>query len=104
MYHERRGNFVRDRGEEGLAGIRVFLDRNGNGRFDKGEASTRTDGSGRYTFAHLAAGRYFVRVVLGKGFRQAKPARGGPHIVDLKAGRHDRDEDFGIIPPGVAGG
>ena len=45
----------------GLAGRKIFLDANNNGRFDPGESSTKTDAQGKYGFSALVAGNYIVR-------------------------------------------
>src|SRR5207302_7237 len=70
------GNGVHDTGEAGPAGRTVFLDTHGNGALDAGETSTVTDGSGRYSFSDLGAGTYRVRQVLPAGWLQttADPA------------------------------
>ncbi len=44
---------VRDAGERGLEGIQLFLDDNGNGALDTGEAVTWTDLNGDYAFRSL---------------------------------------------------
>lgn len=49
-------------GEQGIANVRVFIDANGNGKFDAGEASAVTDSAGSYTIGHLFDGSYSVRV------------------------------------------
>jgi parallel beta-helix repeat protein len=48
--------------EAGFAGIRVFIDQNGNTLYDVGEKNTTTDGQGNWTITALAAGTYTVRV------------------------------------------
>ena len=44
-----------------IPGVHVFLDLNGNGRFDNGEPFARTDAQGQYQIKHLAGGSYTVR-------------------------------------------
>ena len=68
---------VQDAGEAGLSGIRVYDDKNNNGRYDSGERSTTTNSSGNYTLGSLSAGQRTVRVVLS-----------GRTIVSPSAGYH----------------
>ena len=73
-YADYNKNHVRDVGEQGLAGITVFLDTNDNGLLDPAEPQTLTsadlfytpslDEAGTYSFTHLAAGTYHVREIV----------------------------------------
>ena len=56
-----------------LAGVRVYLDLDNNGRFDPAvDQSTLTDASGSYSFSHLQPGKtYTVRVVEPAGMQEA---------------------------------
>ncbi len=58
---------VLDSGEKGLAGYRVFLDLNQNGRWDDQEPSVRTNSHGAYRLDWLDLGHYTVRVVPVEG-------------------------------------
>lgn len=60
----------RDADEIGLPGWTIFLDSNGNGSLDSGEASRVTDGSGAFSFDGLDAGVYRVREVQQPGWVQ----------------------------------
>ncbi|HEX3557099.1 MAG TPA: SdrD B-like domain-containing protein [Thermoanaerobaculia bacterium] len=104
----------------GSIGDRVWLDANGNGAQDPGEtgingvtvqlldasnsvvASTTTSGDGSYTFAHLMAGNYSVRIVvstLPAGVAPTFDLDGiaTPHVASLTlaAGANRTDVDFG---------
>ena len=57
-----------------LAGVTVYLDANGNGQLDPGEASTTTDASGDFQFV-VAPGSYSVRVVPPAGSSRRRPIR-----------------------------
>lgn len=46
----------------------VYLDANKNGVLDTGETQVTSDASGKYTFANLAAGTYYVSRVFPTGF------------------------------------
>ncbi len=71
IFVDRDHDGIRDPGEEGLGGIRVFVDANDNGVYDAGELETETeydlfytpdvDEAGRYRFDHLPGGTYIVR-------------------------------------------
>lgn len=53
--------------EFGVSNITIFLDKNGNGRYDKGEKRLKTDGVGSWSFNGLSPGKYKVRIVVPKG-------------------------------------
>jgi|GEM_PF-6681038 len=50
-------------GASPLTGLKVFVDANGNSRWDEGETFTFTDNAGGYAFYELAAGRNYRVVV-----------------------------------------
>src|SRR5262249_4360799 len=54
-------------GKPGAGGRTVFLDANGNGVVDPGEAAATTNGAGQFTFASLGPGSYRVREVVASG-------------------------------------
>ena len=59
----------------GLAGWRVYIDSNNNGKWESSEASVLTDSSGNWSFGDLAPGVYDIRVVPQKGYTlSARPA------------------------------
>lgn len=60
LYDDLNADGARQAGEPGLGGWTVFLDADGNGTRDEGEAFTTTAGDGRYTFRDLAPGTYTV--------------------------------------------
>ncbi len=53
---------IPDANEPGLAGVRVFIDQNGNGLFDPGEREAVTDAAGHYLIAGVGAGTHVVLV------------------------------------------
>lgn len=67
VYNDTNRNARQDGGELGLSGWQVFLDNNGNGSIDFGEANTTTSASGSYTL-RAAAGTYTVRIVRPAGW------------------------------------
>jgi Tol biopolymer transport system component len=71
------GDGVRDDGEPCLPGWTVYLDQDGDGRFDNlTERSTLTDDEGRYTFTNLACGQYDVGDVPPAHWVQTVPVSG----------------------------
>jgi hypothetical protein len=64
VYDDANGNGVRDPGETGRAGVKVYLDLVGNGVFDPTrDPWTTTDAAGTYAFADPPDGSYAIRTV-----------------------------------------
>ena len=80
--------------EPPLVGTTVYLDQNGNGSPDSGEASVTTGAYGVYTFSHLPPGTYTVRQVAPTGWSTSAPL-GGAHSVTLAADQFVGGRDFG---------
>lgn len=82
----------RNSGENGLAGITVYLDTNNNGTLDADEPRTTTSSdlfftpavneTGNYSFTHLASGTYTVRTIVPATL-SATPAAQLTHSVTL---------------------
>ncbi|WP_162052167.1 S8 family serine peptidase [Gloeothece verrucosa] len=70
LWNDLDQNGVRDAGEPGLAGWKIYLDQNNNGTFDPGERSTVTNKQGDYAFLLLSPGNYTVREVKQLGWTQ----------------------------------
>jgi hypothetical protein len=84
VFDDANADGIRQRNEKGLAGIRVYVDKNNNGRFDaKTEKSRITASSGAFRFAGLAAGKYSIRIHTPAGMEITVPSRGFV-IVQLK--------------------
>jgi len=58
VFNDTNSNGVRDAGEGPLPGLRVFLDLDGDGKFDKGEIYTFTTGTGRFALLDIQPGTY----------------------------------------------
>jgi hypothetical protein len=81
-YHDLNGNGQRDRGEPGIEGWTIFLDRDNDGNLDRGERATKTmadnprtinrDESGMYSF-DIAPGSYVVAEVPNKNWLPTAP-------------------------------
>ncbi|MBK1828347.1 hypothetical protein JIN81_15035 [Haloferula rosea] len=63
VWNDRNGDGSRDNGEPGIAGVLVYIDADGDNRFDQGvETFAYTDLDGMYRFENLADETYTVRV------------------------------------------
>ena len=76
---------VLDGAEGPQAGIRVFIDSNGNGAFDAGEPNRVPGDSGTYAFANLVPGTYTVAVAVPDGFQSTGPAARSVSVVTATA-------------------
>jgi len=77
VFKDVNGNGARNTGDNNFPGVKVFLDKNKNGKLDSGEVSTTTDASGNYKFSNLLTGAYRVaEVVPSGGYRISSPATG----------------------------
>ena len=83
-FNDTDGNGTQAAGEEGVAGVTVFLDTNNDGILDAGETSATTGANGDFTFPNLPAATYSVREVVPP-FRQ--PTTPNPVSVTLAAGQ-----------------
>ena len=96
------GNGARDPGEAGSAGVTIRL----QGAGGAGTAVVTTTGAdGSFSFTGLAPGTYAVSEVVPPGFVQTLPGGGGFITVALASGETRNDLLFGnrIAAPGVAG-
>jgi len=62
VFEDVDSSFQREKDESGLANRLVYLDADGGGTFNAGEAYALTDADGAFEFAGLADGRYTVRL------------------------------------------
>ena len=75
-----------DRHEEGLRGVRVYLDDNDSGVLDDGERETTSKARGRYSFGGLSAGTYNVRQEVPFGLRNTTGGE-GPSVTPIAVER-----------------
>jgi protocatechuate 3,4-dioxygenase beta subunit len=104
VFNEPDADGLREAGESGLANQRVYVDSNGDGKWQKKtEASLLTDANGAYRFTTEAAGVYRVRLVTPKGYRQSAP---GKLYYDVTANGSDIHvaNDFGLTRSAVIRG
>ena len=103
IYRDANDNGARNTGEAGVAGVRVYLDANGNDRLDSGERTAVTDSAGGYRFSPLAAGNYTVRVVTPPGYKRSAPSA-GEHVAAVGSGSAVGGKDFALLPLGTITG
>ena len=92
VYNDADGDGTADAGEGGLAGVKVFLDKNNNGTLDAGETSATTTSSGTYAFAGLSPATYAVRQVVPGTFRATSA---NPLSVTVASGSTATGKNFG---------
>ncbi|MDG2284203.1 MAG: FG-GAP-like repeat-containing protein, partial [Alphaproteobacteria bacterium] len=100
MFRDLNTNSIRDAGEAGLSSWQVFLDEDGDNKFDEGETAVTTDSEGRYLFPGLTPLQtYRVVQVVQAGYEQTRPdPSDGPVIeISLGAGEERADVDFGNL-------
>jgi len=73
VFNDVNGNGQIDPGDNGIPGVTVFLDRNGNLILDNEEREAITDSLGVYDFNNLPPGTYTVRQVPPPGLFQTTP-------------------------------
>jgi hypothetical protein len=74
-FEDLSGDGIEQVTEQGLSGVTVYLDSNGNNVFDVGETSVVTGINGFYSFASLVAGTYSVREALPAGVARRPEVR-----------------------------
>lgn len=80
VFADINGNGIRDAGE-GIEGVFVYADLDGDDRPDIGEPRTRTAEDGTYTLQFPGAGNYTIRTSLGAGFESISPASGEQSVT-----------------------
>lgn len=103
-FSDTNNNGVRDAGELGVSGFRIYADVNNNNRFDAFEPSAVTDVNGFYSFV-VPVGTYNVREVQQAFWTQTYPATGFYTVTLVSGGDIDSGNDFGNhATPGSASG
>ncbi len=93
-FEDINGNGVKDPGDNGINGWRIYLDLNNDNDFDTGEPSVMTSGGGNYSFGSLTPGDYTIREVLKSGWSQTAPAA-GEYNITLISGQNETGKNFG---------
>lgn len=94
-YEDTDQDGVRDPTEAGIAGVRVFLDLDGDGIADADEPSALSDSAGRYRLVDLAPGSGTLRQVAPVGRRVTGPAQG--YAITIASGQTLFGRDFGSL-------
>ncbi len=105
VYRDENGNGVFEAKEQGLAGIRVFIDLNANGLLELGDPTAVTDGQGRYKIAGVNLGTYQVRQSVSGGLSDlASGATNSLTAQITTANLNVTGMNFGNRPPGLHNG
>jgi hypothetical protein len=103
VWNDKNSNGIREATESGAGVWQVYIDANRNGKFDTGEVSIKSLASGNYTFPKLKNGKYQLRVVPQKKWRQTFPGSGYKNVT-LPVGGAITGRNFGftynVIIPG----
>jgi hypothetical protein len=95
VFNDLDGDRVKDLGEAGLSGWKVFIDSDGDGVWDSTEKYVTTDSSGNWSFKTLTAGTYKVRVVQQTGWKLTTPSTTPYHSITLSSGGSSTGKLFG---------
>lgn len=95
VFNDKNGNGVHDRGEGVLPGWRVYVDSNGDGKWEKGEPFALTNPRGVYKLK-LAPGSYPVREVPKGNWTPGTPASGA-FTLTLGSGQTLSGQDFANV-------
>lgn len=99
VFNDPNSNGVKNTGEAGIVGVKIYDDANNNGALDAGENSTTTDANGNYQLTKVVDGQRRVRMILPAGHRKTLPASGVPgydlNVPTGKAGVSITNQNFG---------
>ncbi|WP_270934322.1 CARDB domain-containing protein [Falsiroseomonas oryzae] len=84
---------VRDAGENGIEGVTLFVDRDGDNDLDEGEVSTVTLADGSFAFTGLAAGTVRIGEVARTGWARTTP----PVSIKVTSGLDLADVSIGNV-------
>lgn len=103
VWHDIDGDGVFDTGEKALANVRVYVDLNGNGKFESAlETGVLTNANGQYTLTNLAPGQHNIAQVVPAGFQQIVPTTSS-YQVNLFGGQVLSNLNFRNVRPPVVG-
>ncbi len=94
IYNDGNVNGVRDASEQGIKGVRVWIDYDKDGVLDKKEPWTKTNGNGSYSFT-TSLGIHQIRHLPLAGFRGLAPNRGYRKVTVAARGASYTGFNFG---------
>ncbi|MFL5780534.1 MAG: SdrD B-like domain-containing protein, partial [Thermoleophilaceae bacterium] len=108
-FEDRNANGVRDAGEPGLAGFKLYADLNGDGQWQAGEPYDTSRADGTYYITGVPAGTYEVREDLtpaqtAAGWTCSKPSGGCHKTIEMTAGGNSSGIVFGNWQPAQVSG
>ncbi len=89
-YNDLNADSVKNGGDIGIAGWKIYLAKNGS-PFD----STLTLSDGTYQFSNLGFGTYTVSEQHVSGWRQTYPGTSGSYTITMQSGQNYTAQDFG---------
>jgi hypothetical protein len=95
VYNDKNANGIKDAGEAGLSGWRVFVDVDGDGVFDGDEPSTLTDATGKYRLTSVGGGTWRIQVALPSKWTGTVPGSAARKIT-LASGGTTSNKNFGV--------
>lgn len=93
VYRDFNKNGKRDSNDTGLAGWKVFADKDNDGVLDANEVSVTTNSSGKYSFDSLGGGTHTIRLVVGSGWKLTTKSS---YLLSLSPGATTSGKDFGV--------
>lgn len=95
VWNDLDGDGVKDDNEPGVAGITVYVDRNGDNLDGLLEPAALTNVGGGYQILNVPSGDFAVRLALNPGWSQTFPTS-GEHLIRTTAGSVINNLTFGI--------
>lgn len=96
VFNDSNSDGVQQGSENGLAGVTVYIDDDGNGQLNGEELFTVTNQFGRYDMSMVPPGLLTVRIIAETPFSQTAPANDNPIIVTLVPNGNRQGISFGV--------
>jgi hypothetical protein len=94
VFTDTDGDGIKDTGEVGRSGVKVYIDKDKDGILDVGEKTATTNTSGNYTFTGLATGSTRIRIVTPTGGYRVTTPSSGYHDFTLTG--NTSGKNFGV--------
>jgi subtilisin family serine protease len=99
LFNDLNGNGVQNDGENGIAGVVVYIDNNADNVFDPNvDRYTSTTTTGAFVFGDVAPGTVNIRMDVDAAFNVTTP-EGGTAIITVGAGEVVQGVKFGLLDP-----